>query len=196
MIKNVKEKMKIVKKLNNGQQILQSVYFNKYNIWDTWIISDTHFNHYPKTWDWPGRNEGWEQYMIDKWNTNIKINDVVLHLGDFGFGDKGKVFRTRKQLNGNIFLIKGNHDKHGGAWYEDIDITLIKKSFFIDTAGESYIFSHRPIKDDIIGYINIHGHIHEKYYFIKENFVNMSVEQTDFTPIKFIDLIRKYRLHS
>jgi len=192
--------MRIIKKFNTGHEIVQSEIFNKYNIWDTWIISDTHFNHYPKLWDWPARNDGWEQRIINQWNIRIKPEDTVLHLGDFAFGDRDKVFLSRANLNGYIFLIKGNHDKHGGAWYDDINIKLIKKSFFVNLSDGVVVFSHRPLKDSK-GYnlsecLNIHGHIHEKGWYIKENYENISVEQTDFAPVKFRDLISSWRLHS
>ena len=105
--------------LENGQIVLSCPYFNQFNIWESWLISDTHFNHYPKTWDWPARHGDWESYMTFQWNNKIKPNDRVLHLGDFAFGNKENLINTRQKLNGQIFMVKGNHDKHGMKWYED-----------------------------------------------------------------------------
>ena len=49
--------------------------------------------------------------MVENWNSLVKPNDIVFHLGDFCFGsiDNWKAIRSR--LNGTIRLIRGNHDK-------------------------------------------------------------------------------------
>lgn len=192
MLKN--EKNYIV--IGNNHTIHESTIFNSSNIDDVWIVSDTHFNHYPKTWEWPARDRGWEKEIISKWNKTIGQNDTVLHLGDFAFGNKEMVMSTRAKLTGNIWMIKGNHDKHGNKWYKDVGVYQIKKSFFIDYHGLPIIFSHRPVKDLADEYLNIHGHIHEKFYFISKKYVNVSVEQTGFAPVKFKDLISDWRLHN
>lgn len=46
--------------------------------------------------------------MIEKWNAKVKNDDIVYHLGDFGFGDIRPII---KKLNGKIVLIVGSHDK-------------------------------------------------------------------------------------
>ena len=42
--------------------------------------------------------------MISQWNSTIKSNDIVYHLGDFG--DASII----SKLNGKIYLIPGNYD--------------------------------------------------------------------------------------
>jgi len=103
-------------KLSNQENIAESEIFNMFNIWSAWIVSDTHFNHYPKTWEWPGRKTGWENKIYSNWNGRVNPNDIVLHLGDFSFGNKENISEVREKLNGDIFLIKGNHDRHGYKW--------------------------------------------------------------------------------
>ncbi|MCX6742225.1 MAG: hypothetical protein NTX24_03575 [Candidatus Pacearchaeota archaeon] len=52
---------------------------------------------------------------------------------------------------------------------------------------DKFIFSHRPLsKEEIsVGFINIHGHIHDKESF---NGINVSVEKTDYAPIELSEL--------
>ena len=78
-----------------------------------WFTSDTHFNH-QKILEFCKRpfeniNEH-DQKLIENWNSVISPDDTVFHLGDFCFGNPQKVQEIRKQLNGHIYLIKGNHD--------------------------------------------------------------------------------------
>jgi calcineurin-like phosphoesterase family protein len=183
--------------VGNNQIIHKSGIFNSTNIDEVLIVSDTHFNHYPKTWEWPERSGAWEMDMISNWNDKTDRYDTVLHLGDFAFGNKEMVKNSRSHLNGYIFMIKGNHDKHGMKWYQDVGINMIKKPFFIELNDMIVIFSHRPVFGlDGSEYLNIHGHIHEKFYFMNKNYVNVSVEQTGFAPVKFKDLIQNWRLHN
>lgn len=182
--------------VGNNQTVHKSEIFNNKNIDDVWMVSDTHFNHYPKTWEWPARDKGWEKNIISNWNKTIGRYDPVLHLGDFAFGNKQTLTSTRAKLTGYIFMMKGNHDKHGKKWYEDVGIQMIKKPFYVDYDGLKVIFSHRSIGGLTDDYLNIHGHIHEKFYFIKKHYVNVSVEQTEFKPVKFRQLIQDWRLHN
>jgi calcineurin-like phosphoesterase family protein len=184
-------------RFHNGITFTQSKIFNSDNIWKTYLISDTHFNHYPKTWNWPARPKGWEQMIIDNWNKIVPKNGIVIHLGDFGFGDRKKIKKSRNKLNGEIFLLKGNHDRHGDQWYKDVGINLIKKSFAVQTSEEIFVFSHRPILEEIPkGMVNIHGHVHEKREFLTDKHVNMSVEAIGFKPIKFMELVADWRIYN
>jgi len=84
---------------------------------DTWIISDTHLGHKNVLDFEPNRLtrmliDGYfadehDTWVVDTWNSIIKPNDTVLHLGDFAF--KG-VNDFIKRLNGNIIFVLGNHD--------------------------------------------------------------------------------------
>ena len=95
-------------------------------------------------------------------------------------------------------MIKGNHDRHSVDWYKDVGITLFKKPFVIDGPDVPIIFSHKQ-KPCIKKVIGINGHQHEKVPFIinrMENIhVNLSVEQINYTPIKFKNLMEIINIH-
>lgn len=87
------------------------------------FTADTHFSH-KKIIEYSKRPFGdvWEmnQTLVGKWNAKVKPTDVVYHLGDFALGGLGEAWAVRKQLNGIIHLVLGNHDKvayqMSGAW--------------------------------------------------------------------------------
>lgn len=84
---------------------------NKMGIWFT---SDTHFYHKNiikfsnRPWN---TVEEMNTALINNWNEVVKPNDIVFHLGDFAFASNGKWKELINKLNGNIYLIFGNHDE-------------------------------------------------------------------------------------
>ena len=149
------------------------------------IISDTHFHHENiiKYSNRPFKSvEEMDVEMIRRWNNKVGKEDIVLHLGDFALGNEKEIKELRDSLNGTIFLLKGNHDHK-----------MLKKAGFIIINGTleigNIIFSHNPLKkEDTRGFINVHGHIHEKeslYGF------NISVEKMNYEPVELDELMKK-----
>jgi len=193
-------------KINMFDNLLdgRSKIFNIENIQDVFLISDTHFNHNNKETGedkiakYCDRPKDWKNITINNWNRVVSDDDTVLHLGDFSLCNKEEAEEVRNQLNGTIYMIKGNHDRHGVGWYRDVGIILSKKSIVMDGYdGIPIIFSHKqkPCNTSIL---NIHGHQHEKVPFISNYLgnihINMSVEQINYTPIKFKDLYKGLHL--
>lgn len=77
------------------------------------FVSDTHYNHsniigFCKR---PFENvEEMDKKLIENWNNKVPKDGIVFHLGDFSWGGYNAWKDFREQLNGDIILIKGNHD--------------------------------------------------------------------------------------
>jgi len=150
-----------------------------------YVISDTHWNHkniiqYAER---PFKNvHEMNEFMIANWNKKVGKNDIVLHLGDFALGKKNELLAVKDRLNGHILLINGSHDR---------DVLKIKDDKFVIVEGTlklgHIIFSHEPLstKEIPVGFINVHGHIHNKDSY---NGLNVSVEKTDYRPISLDEL--------
>ena len=96
---------------------------------DTFVISDTHFFHKNIEEYEPTRQiykelgyESQEEFMIDKWNSVVEDDDIVIHLGDFSF-EKADIL---KSLKGRKILVKGNHDHLPLYYYNDIFELIVK----------------------------------------------------------------------
>lgn len=79
-----------------------------------WFTSDTHFGHENiiRFCNRPfGNVEEMNETLIQNWNMVVKPDDIVFHLGDFAFGGSAIWNTTLDQLNGDIILIQGNHDR-------------------------------------------------------------------------------------
>lgn len=159
-----------------------------------WFISDNHFNHENiiKYCDRPFKTkEEMDEYMIEKWNSVVKEGDTVYHLGDFALGLSFEDYlKLVSQLQGNITLIYGNHDRKGVAFMKRVGFKDAHKKRLV--IGK-YILTHRPQDENQIpdGFINLHGHIHGNNYrediVDKGKYRNLSVEVLDYTPV-WIDL--------
>lgn len=92
-----------------------------------YFVSDTHFGHenairYCQR-PWESVDE-MDNALIHCWNSIVKPEDQVYHLGDFAFHKKDKAASILERLNGQIFLVRGNHDhkdirKLPFAWVKD-----------------------------------------------------------------------------
>ena len=123
-----------------------------------------------------------DKVIINRWNQTVSEKDTVYHLGDFFLTYTEKQMEIMDKLNGNIILIRGNHDRQ-------TDTKLIKRLGFKKAYDklvleDRYILTHRPIEEVEKGYINIHGHTHSQRENDDKHFC-VSVENTGYRPIPF-----------
>lgn len=110
-----------------------------------------------------------DKILIENWSNKVKPGDLVYVLGDmFWRSDNDYVQNILKQLNGQIILIKGNHDKwlhnatnkkliSGVKDFDDIQVSLG------DGTTKRCILSHyfMPFyKNHYYGAVHLHGHTH------------------------------------
>lgn len=143
------------------------------------------------------------KYMIDQWNSIVNPDDEVYHLGDLMYKMNPITFKNSvlNNLNGKIYLIKGNHDKRYLHRFEDrfewIKDTEYLKYTYNDKKYDFVLF-HYPIfswNGIWRGSIHLHGHTHKNtddLYFkspISERLLNVNCEFFDYKPISIIQVI-------
>lgn len=116
---------------------------------NVFFTSDTHFNHANiiKYCMRPfADKDEMNEALINNWNSVVKENDIVFHLGDFMFGNMNRFWDFRSRLNGKIYLIHGNHD------YELMDKINVDDGFEIVTSqlnivvnGQKIYLNHFPL---------------------------------------------------
>ena len=160
-----------------------------------YFIADTHFGH-KNIIEYENRHfdnvDEMDNYMIEQWNEVVNNDDIVYHLGDFALCATKKYFDIFNQLNGEKYLIRGNHDQQSKH-------KLIDRMGFVEVFDEliiddKYFLSHRPDFNVTKNYINIHGHKHGLNYKDSKSqksnkHICVSVELIDYKPIS-IDKIR------
>ena len=171
-----------------------------------WFTSDTHFGHNSiiRFCDRPFNSvDEMNQVLINNWNSIIPPDGIVFHLGDFSWNNSFKDIICN--LNGNIVLIKGNHDNQNlkqGAYkfflevHDQLQIQLGNSIIYLNhypflTYGGVYK-EKNPI-------IQCFGHIHmskykntgtdtPRYEYLLPSQYDVGVDLNDFKPISFKEL--------
>lgn len=169
------------------------------------LTSDTHFGHVGVTkflredgtklrpWD---SVEEMDEEMVKRWNETVKPTDKVYHLGDVVINRKA--LQIMRRLNGDKVLIKGNHDI-----FKMEDYLPHFREIRAYHVMNGMILSHIPLHPDSLGRFgtNIHGHLHSNVVKTEINgvvvpdlrYICVCVEQTDFRPILFEDVIKRVK---
>ncbi len=159
---------------------------------NTFFIADTHFGHknvilYENR---PFKNvEEMDSYMINKWNEVVDKEDDVYILGDFSYYDKEKTKEIINSLNGNKYIVLGNHEEESIEYYYSAGFKRVYDCPVI--FQEYYILSHKPIYiNPNMPYVNIFGHVHSNplYNDYSNQSFCVSVERIGYCPIEFNDI--------
>lgn len=104
-----------------------------------------------------------KQTLISNWNSVVTKGDHVYHVGDFCWGKTPEWIEILKHLNGNIHIIKGNHDVGNSKELKKyiVDYSDYKE---IKDGDFTVILCHYPIlfykKDYDANTVMICGHLH------------------------------------
>ena len=135
-----------------------------------YYIADTHFGHFNIIKH--DANNGCKKFssieehdnlIIENWNSVVKQTDNVYILGDFSWLYGRETKEIIEKLNGQKFLIKGNHDR----WSKDGACKKLFQGIYdikqIEDNGRQVILSHFPImmwSGQHRGVIHLYGHVH------------------------------------
>ena len=159
-----------------------------------YFISDTHFsdpNVIMTSRTQFKLEDEMNDLIIKNWNSVIKDDDIVYHLGDVGD------YKFLKELKGDIRLVLGNHDVYENIRKEYPDMKIYDKPIL----DKYYFLSHAPIGfiPSDCPFLNIHGHLHNynyslgyaKTWYEGNRYFNVSCEQINYTPISEVEIMRK-----
>lgn len=140
-----------------------------------WFTSDTHFNH-NKPFIWESRGfksvDEMNEEIIERWNSVVKDNDIVYHLGDVMLGDLEDGLKCLNRLNGHIYIAMGNHctDNRAYAYRRCDNVWNVEMGYRIKAGKKTLILSHYPtivtnFEEERPMVINLCGHCHTKDKF-------------------------------
>ncbi|MBK1809533.1 metallophosphoesterase [Clostridium sp. YIM B02505] len=158
---------------------------------EVFITADTHFGDaniiaYEKR---PFSNlEDMDKQMIASWNSVVKEDDIVFHLGDVSSYPLSKMKEIINKLNGKKILIMGNHDNHLtiSQWMECGFDEVYKYPIVYN---EFIVMQHQPPQyiNSATPFFYLYGHVHgtEMYPTVAKQSACVSVERWDYAPVKF-----------
>jgi calcineurin-like phosphoesterase family protein len=138
--------------------------------------------------------------MIEKWNKKVAITDQVYILGDFFFGKGEDAEKLIKRLNGQKFLIKGNHDSFLRDKFNTSCFGWVKDYYVLKQNNTKFVLFHYPIQVwdcKHHGSIHLYGHVHSNkenhHPLLAElgNAYNVGVDVNDFEPISLEEIMKK-----
>ena len=174
-----------------------------------WFTADTHFFH-NNIINLDGRPfkdmDEMIHVMIAKWNSKVKKQDIVYHLGDFAFSNPKRWLPIAQKLQGSITLIRGNHDVQNGATLRRLvvngnpvfnDVGDIEQ---LTLGGTKIVLCHYPyelpsefderfleMRPKNNGRLLIHGHTH-KGPVVRPQMFNAGCMLHDYTPVSWPEI--------
>ena len=186
--------------------LISDTHFGHTNTWEKFTLPDgSPLRPFTST-------EEMDETMVDNWNKTVRPQDTVYHLGDVVIARRH--LETVKRLYGRKILIRGNHDIFKDKDYYEAGFEQIHGvRVFVD----QFILSHIPLHPDCVGERfkrNVHGHLHgnqvkrdvivrpdyrfgteHEFYRLQSEidprYLCVCVEQINFTPISFDDVMKK-----
>ena len=157
--------------------------------------SDPHFFHSNviKYCNRPFTNaEEMNDTLVTNWNTTVPDNAIVFLLGDVSFAKPDQTEKILKQLNGNIYLIRGNHDWNlrGLSKYFVSEKDYMEIEVPDDEVKGGYMpitLCHFPMitwNKAHYGAIQLFGHVHERWLGNNKQ-INVGVDVWDFKPCTY-----------
>lgn len=158
--------------------------------------------------------EEMDEEMIKRWNAKVGKGDIVYVLGDFIWkAATNEAVNIIRRLNGQIILIKGNHDRflHNAAAkkalagikdYDDICVTLedgttrrcILSHYFIPFYnGHRYqaihLHGHSHLTEEAAEEVRITTELNEKGYDLK--IYNVGCMYWNYTPVTLDEILER-----
>lgn len=173
-----------------------------------YFTSDLHFCH-DKDFVWQVR--GFESIdemnaeIIRKWNEVITADDYIYVLGDLTLGNIEEGLKLIAQLNGNLHIIRGNHDtdKKVEKYLELPNVVTIDFATIYKYKKAIFWLSHYPTitanYDDDKPWakhlVCLFGHTHQEQPFYNDNpyMFNVGMDAHNCTPISIEKIIETIR---
>lgn len=170
----------------------------------TWVWSDPHFGGSKNMTQFANRPEDAEQLLLERVAQAVGPDDTLLCLGDLVYSNNSWFQHMQaKHITGERkLLIAGNHDRGRNSFYRKCGFKFASP-FKLKWGDWTVSFAHYPWgppQRNEFGpmpdkHLRVHGHIHAKGYtraaFVPylRNHVNISCEQTDYSPVNLALLL-------
>lgn len=166
-----------------------------------WVISDTRFceERIVRLRNRPFEDvEEMNEVLIYRWNSKVKKEDKVFHLGNFGYEKIQELRKILQKLNGKITLIQGEEDRSFNKLLE-LDFVCLCHGIHLDYKDYHFYLTSNPSQEILYhgcsNFINLYGNVYPIGKIIGTK-INMSCDYWDFSPVSFDDIIMEYKLNS
>lgn len=168
-----------------------------------YFTSDLHLNH-DREFIYKPRGflnvEEMNKSIEYNWNNKINYDDEVYVLGDLMLGDNSIGMEILNRLQGNIHIIRGNHDTDARIkLYKTLpNVVEICEGKFLEIKGYHFYLTHFPCittnleKENLKqATLNLSGHTHskDKFYMDIPYIYNVAIDAHNCFPVSFEKII-------
>jgi calcineurin-like phosphoesterase family protein len=140
--------------------------------------------------------EEMNRVMVERWNAVVGPNDIVYHVGDIAYKfSRTDLRKIREQLNGQIYLVPGNHDKVALEMRDAWKLLPQCAEVSIGSPRQRIVLCHYALRVwnlSFHGAWHLYGHSHGT---LPDNPHSLSfdvgVDCTNFTPMSEEEVIAK-----
>lgn len=131
--------------------------------------------------------------IIDNWNSAVGMDDDVYLLGDISWSNSTKTLEIFNNLNGNIHLIRGNHDAKilKNRKLQERFCEIVDYKELTDDSGKGLILCHYPLltfKNHYYGWWHFYGHVHNTWEHDFVEFARKQSIETSGAPLNMINV--------
>lgn len=104
--------------------------------------------------------------LVDRWNQAVDQGDIVYVDGDMFWCKEAEALEVLQTLNGQVFLIKGNHDRVSPKMARMM--AGVKDYHELKDGDKHIVLSHYPIpcfKNHFYGWYHFYGHVHKSFEY-------------------------------
>jgi len=186
----------------------------------TWFTADTHFGHTNviKFCNRPFSSvEDMDDALINNWNSVVKSEDVVYHLGDFTLKNLKEFKSYCRRLSGNILIVPGGHDHRwieqskSSSYVDNLSaicytiegtVRLMSPLLSLELNNEDsdypsvIVLCHYAMRvwdRSHYGSIHLYGHSHGNLPPIK-NTMDVGVDVNNFYPISLEEVLERFNV--
>lgn len=164
------------------------------------FTADTHFGHANiiKYCNRPFFDiEHMDKELINNWNTIVPEDGTVFHLGDVSFkGKRGVHYNYIDQLNGDIYIALGNHDRESQLRNPKLKkvtpyMVLDVEDDEVDYGRQRIVMLHYPmltwLNKNTRGSWHLFGHVHGMLEgkYPSPNMLDVGVDVQKYRPISY-----------
>ena len=174
-----------------------------------WLTSDFHFGH-DREFVWKARGyssvEEMNEIQIKKFNSLVQPDDTVYILGDLMLGNNDEGIKCLKQLNGNKYFVRGNHDTDVRVKLymdeQNANIGFLGDATTLKYRKYHFYMSHYPTmtgnlqKESLRQMtLNLYGHTHQITNFYQDMpfMYHVGVDSHDGYPVLLDDIIQQMK---
>lgn len=171
-----------------------------------WVTSDSHIGH-NKEFVYASRGfespEEMGEAIVRRWNYNVRDEDIVYVLGDVVMGSVDEGVELLSRLNGNLYIIRGNHDDDKKIEkYMTAPNVVSANSWgeLVKYRSTQFYMSHFPAVTMAPGeerkypIWSLHGHTHQKTNFNENPHVyHVGMDSHNCSPVLLEDIYNEMK---